>query len=211
MAQRFDYGLIAVDAAGTARFIPGEAPAAEVPEGTGDFSDPAVVGAFRSAWKAGTAQNLPPLKADTQVNHIDFSARPWVLSGGPDDDSGESLAAFPVRGIYYQTFGGGRALFLLTDAPGLPFYPRILTPPFLDALLTVPAGGVPGAEDLKPDPLPAEYGAERNGFTQALLAGISLYGVPLSAAQAVEDEKTGGWREAQRFSRGWIIAGEDRQ
>jgi hypothetical protein len=211
MAQRFDYGLITVDAAGTARFIPGEAPAAEVPEETGAFSDPAVTEAFRSAWKAGTAQYLPPLEADTPVNHIDFSARSWILSGGPDVVSGEILASFPVRGIYYQTFGGGRMLFILTDAPDLPFYPRILTSPFLDALLTVPAGDLPGAEDLIPDPLPAEYDAERNSFTRALLAGISLYGVPLSGAQAVEDEKNGGWCEAQRFSRGWMIADEGQE
>jgi hypothetical protein len=208
LAQRFDYGLITVDAGGTARFVPGEVPAVEVPGDVGVFFDPAITDAFRSAWKTGTDQEMPPLNADTSVNYIDFSAQPWVLGGGADAVSGENAAGFPVRGIYYQTFGGGQALFILTDAPGLPFYPRILRSPFLEALLTVPTGRLPGAGDLKPDPLPGEYGADQNSFTQALLAGIALYGVPLSGAQAVEDKESGTWREAQRFSRGWMIAAE---
>jgi hypothetical protein len=203
IAQRFDHGLITVDAAGTARFIPEEAPAAGVPVGTGEFSDPDIMEAFRSAWKT---QNLPSLEADTPVNHIDFSARPWVLSGGRDEVSEEGPASLPVRGIYYQSFGKGRVLFILVDAQDIPPHPRTLTSPFLEALLAAASGLIPGAQDLIPDPLPEEY--EANTLARKLLNGISFYGVPLSGVLALEDENAPGWHEAQRFSRGWMIAGE---
>jgi hypothetical protein len=234
LAQRFDHGLIAAGSGGRSRFFPEENPAPEIPPGTGAFSDPAIEQAFRSAWTAGTARNLPPLEPDAPVRHIDFSAQPWVLS--PGVAWGEEEFSLVIRGIYYQTFGRGEALLILVDpvppsppegqpassplAWSFPPYPRIITSPFLEALLAAPDQRLPGAQGLTPDSLPSGY--ERGGDEAArlLMGGISLYGVPLSNALALENlpedgEKAasgaGGWREAQRFSRGWLVRGNSEQ
>ncbi|MDR0877527.1 MAG: hypothetical protein LBN21_05700 [Treponema sp.] len=218
IAQRFDFGLITADVGGKAVFISGDPPSAgqEAPDGTGVFPPeqressergyPLITEAFRSAWANAVDKELPPLTPDTQAVFIDFESDPWIMDGLP-----------AIRGIYYQTFGAGKALFLLADfspdgsgpssSQTLSF--QILASPFFEALLTGQVKRLPGAEALSPAPVPKYRTQNSSNFTRALLEGISLYGFPLSDAQAVQDLDEPGtekiWQEAQRFSKGWMI------
>jgi hypothetical protein len=200
--QRFEGGHILIDREGTGLFLPLEAEApAEVPAPVGWAPDlPAeVTAAFRSAWAALPAVEPPALSmpAPLPLEEPEPGAEPpaGVLEGllplVPDGDvSRVRLAANPpespflgAENLYFQSFNQGRALLLLSDSPVLPFRARLLAGPFLKALTGPPAGG-------------------------SLLAGLGLYGLPLTDPQPLEAGD--GFplsppAEAQRFSRGWFL------
>ncbi|MDR1587214.1 MAG: hypothetical protein LBS57_07155 [Treponema sp.] len=264
VAQRFDFGLIAVDAEGSFVFSAEDAPSVTtpVPEKIGLFESggslPRIQGVFQSAWKTEIDGSLPPLAPDTPLIYVNFDDSPWVLpldsvedsgnihygvpiegaidstmdllsavadfSAGQDEntetpaDSGLSgqRSSLVVRGLYYQVFGEGRALFILADASveliredsktifELPFCPRLLDTPFLEALLSAGRQRLSGAESLNPYAFPANYRRQdENLFTRDLLEGVALYGLPLTGPQPDREGKT--LFEAQRFSRGWMI------
>jgi hypothetical protein len=151
-------------------------------------------------------RNFPLPAADGKVIHITFSGSPWMLSG-------EEARSLPIGAVYYQTFGGGKALFILAESsPESPGPDRslwtahILTSPFLEAFLSGKA--VSGSGNLRPDSFPVNF---RNSgdvpYTQAVLEGIARYGLPLSDSmpQRENSEGNAAFREVQRFSRGWMI------
>jgi hypothetical protein len=214
-AQRFDRGLIGVDDSGRAFFRPEEPPSAGMvpPEKTGVLPsrpDGRIRGAFLSAWKAGVDRGLLPLEADDSVVHIAFPGGPWMLAGSGDGEEG----LLALRNLYYQSFDGGRALIVFAEPPQdesgrdrFPGIARLLTPPFLDAFL----GGrrLPGAGELVPDPLPGTFRFQGAALGRAVLEGVSLYGLPLGDAMPRQFPEEGPVREAQRFSRGWMVKGAE--
>ncbi|GHV47095.1 hypothetical protein AGMMS49546_36320 [Spirochaetia bacterium] len=243
IAQRFDFGLLVIDGSGKVIFLQEEAPSTKepIPGGVGLLSSASAGisgadeagSAFRSAWMSAVDRNFPALPNDGPVYHLDFSAFPWTLTGG-------SMGNLVLKGLYYQTFGEGKALFLLGESPAEPApespgprTARVLTGPFLDALMTAvpPNGGqvnqfqsandptgrmtahdrlLPGAEALAADPLPAGFTPEENAaFARALLGGIARYGFPLSDAVPQKTDSGQAWTEAQRFTRGWMTTAEE--
>jgi hypothetical protein len=206
LAQRFDYGLITVDAEGAA-FVEEVPPSAlaELPEAPGEA--PEIRELFRSAWKTAVDRNFPPLPPDMDPVHVDFGSSPWTVTAG---SRGGSEFVITLRGLWYQSCGGGRALFVLADAPGLPPYPRLLVSPWLEAFLDAPRRRLPGAESLD-DASPPEYRSEENrNFVRTLLDSVAFYGVPLSdslplvSVPAGDEAAAAGYCEAQRFSKGWM-------
>lgn len=190
-AQRFEFGLIAIDPEGGPSFTPweqeslGEAPAA--PEFPG--MDEREAAAFRAAWLRESAMHGAPLEADGPPVYVAFPAGFF----GKDEDA-------PLRagGVYLQCFDQGRAVFAGLAAQGIPFAVRVIRSPFLDALAVREA--LPGAEDCPGGySAPDAYGDSLAG---ALLEGMFRYGFPLT--DALPRRAGGVWREAQRFSRGWI-------
>jgi hypothetical protein len=262
IAQRFDFGLIAVNAEGRFVFSAGEAPSLTnpVPQNTGLFesgdSIARIRDAFESAWRTEIDRGLSPLEPDAPLFYVDFGDSPWFLPfdsvetlgnvnyGVPTEDARDSAAnlllapadfsagqdgnpkgpadselsgrgsSLVIRGLYHQVFGGGGALFILADAfieliyedvkifLDLPFYPRLVGKPFLEALLSTGRRRLSGADSLKPYVFPAGY-RQKNSFTQALLEGIAVYGLPLAGPQPGREGET--LFEGQRFSRGWMI------
>ncbi|MDR2160037.1 MAG: hypothetical protein LBP23_08240 [Treponema sp.] len=218
IAQRFDYGLISINAEG-ASFVEETPPsaAAEFPEDApGENRE--IREKFRSAWKTAVDRNYPPLSPDADPVYIDFGPDPWIVTAGLRDGSETAIA---LRGIWYQSYGGGGALFVLADAPGLPSYPRLLTSPWLDAFLAAPEKRLPGAESQDPIPLPDYRSGEDGGLVRALLNSIALYGIPLSDSLPLAESVSAGgapaapeenaapapairYYEAQRFSKGWM-------
>ncbi|MDR2133903.1 MAG: hypothetical protein LBP27_02255 [Treponema sp.] len=259
IAQRFDFGLVTVDAEGRFAFSAGDAPSLTnpVPEKTGLFEsgDPAarIQDAFQSAWRTEIDGGLPPLEPDTPLFYVDFGNSPWVLPfdsvedsgnipyGVPAGDAAESArdplsviadfsagqdenpetaadsglpgqSSLVIRGLYCQMFGEGRALFILADAfmelidekaktiLNLPFRPSLVDRPFLEVLLNAKRQRLSGAASLHPYAFPADW--RKDSFTQALLEGIAVYGLPLSGPQPGRDGEV--LFETQRFSRGWM-------
>ena len=221
LAQRFDFGVLTFDEAGNPVFLPERAPSTEnamsgLPRTGG--ADDFVAGAFRAAWLNGIDSGLPLLEPDAQIVTVDFTGSPWILPVGTGT-SGENErdSTIAVRKIHYQEFGGGQALFILTEAAlnisekavNLPPYPRIATGNFLAALLSS-GRRLEGADSLTPASLPLESaGIPTDNLTRALLEGIALYGIPLSSVLPLSDDA--GVTEAQRFSRGWFRRVPQRQ
>ncbi|MDR2483690.1 MAG: hypothetical protein LBD08_08695 [Treponema sp.] len=187
-AQRFEFGLIAIDPQGGPSFTPWEQePPLEAPEFPG--MDEWEAAAFQAVWLRESAIHGGPLEADGPPVYFPFTAEFF---------GGDEAAPMRARGVYLQCFDQGRAVFAGLAAQGIPFAVRVIRSPFLDALVT--AEVLPGAEDC-----PADYAAPdvyRDSITGALLEGMARYGVPLT--DALPRRAGGVWREAQRFSRGWI-------
>jgi hypothetical protein len=117
------------------------------------------------------------------------------------------LASWPVApgkgasGLYSQSFNQAAAILALPEIGGLPLGAFLLEGPFLDALLAAGAERLPGAESLQAlEPL----ATARAPLTQALLQGLALYGLPLTESLPRKDKETASYREAQRFSQGWM-------
>ncbi|MDR0403504.1 MAG: hypothetical protein LBH35_07965, partial [Treponema sp.] len=194
--QRFSGGVIVVNKTETV-FVPSgtEEPAAAGNPGNADFSGlaPEIAGAFSAA--AGEALGEESAKrSDGPVVSVVFSD-PWII--GPD---------IPVSGLYIQSYDAGESLFVFVDAPALPKRARFLTGSFLTILLRS-ENRISGAEN-ESYTIPVS-GAETS-YIKVLLDGFSLYGVPLSdrlpLATEPDEQGTAMFQEAQRFSKGWIVA-----
>jgi hypothetical protein len=182
--QRFSKGSIVVDKTGTV-FIP-------KPEGspeTGAFLE--IAGAFYSG---EALDGKLPERSDGPIVSVAFPA-PWIIPG----------SGIPVSGIHVKSYDEGKSIFVVVDSPALPKRARFLTGSFL-AILLHPEKKIPGAENETPaSPVPPVS----SPYVKALLEAFSLYGVPLgdSLPLASPDENSDFlFQEAQRFSKGWIIA-----
>jgi hypothetical protein len=184
--QRFSKGSIVVDKKG-AVFIPAPEEA-ESPE-TGTV--PEIAGVF---YEGEALSGKLPKKSDGPVASVAFP-EPWIMPG----------SGIPVSGIHVESYDEGKSVFVVVDSPALPKRVRFLTGSFL-AILLHPEKKIPGAEnETSADPVPPV----NSPYVKALLEGFSLYGVPLgdSLPLASTDEDAGFlFQEAQRFSKGWIIA-----
>jgi hypothetical protein len=195
IAQWFEYGLIHVDAAGTAAFIPGKPPISgeepSIPEAVGYFTgnDRVIRDDFQQAWRRGMNSNLPALNPDGPVRRIDLSEKPWEVPA----DSG----TIRIDALYFQSFNQGSVLFLLAQSRDTPFQTRIIAGPFLDAFLAGKDNPLPGTGTSSAS-IPATVSSR--GLTGALLQGLDLYGIPLTDAYPVL--AGGTYKEIQRFSRG---------
>jgi hypothetical protein len=199
--QYFSKGSIVVDKAGTV-FIPsaGPDPAGTDPEPPEreNFSDDGlaadIAGAFSAAVQAVFGAESAK-RSDGPVVSVVFS-EPWIIPG-PD---------IPVSGIYVKSYDAGESIFVYVDAPALPKRARFLTGSFLTVVLRS-GKRISGAENETPS---APVSGAGSPYIRALLEGFSLYGVPLSdrLPLAVEPAKPGFamFQEAQRFSKGWIMA-----
>ena len=237
VAQYFDFGLLSFNDEGKPAFFPGTAPSLQnilTPlVGECESPEPEISWAFQTAWKTGINSGLSPLDPVTNVIEIDFQKNPWVLpvdvetlahnadgflGNIPGNSAGNNTASkgtITLQKIYYQVFD--KAMFIASDAlleyPGetirLPLRPQIVRDDFLMALLNVGTYHVTGADSLYP--VPMEQRNKESHLSAALLAGIALYGIPLSGAlpwqerQAAKAETNGQTVEAQRFSRGWFV------
>jgi len=205
-AQRFDFGLIVIDREGKGAFIPEDPPSLglELPSEIGAFqglaaSPEEVRSAFRTAWKTAVNRNIGAastgaasigaLSPDGAVQYLSFS-------GGGNG----------LRGIYIQSFNRRSVVLALPDSPILPSYPRIIASPFIDVLLAPHKNPLPGGENLKA--LEFKFSGT-DDFCKALMGGFALYGIPLTDPVPVIGDDQGG-REAQRFSRGWIMESQGR-
>jgi hypothetical protein len=193
IAQRFDHGLIVIDAQGQGSFLPEDPPSsgAELPPELGVFPEAPQNGnirnAFLTAWGMALERNIE-LVPDGPGQYLSASR-----SGSSD--------AGTLRGLYIQTFNQRSVLLMLPEASGLPFHVRFLGPPFLEVLLLPKGRFLPGAEGLEPE----EIGLEgEDDFTRRLMGGISLYGFPLTDPLPYRAGEDSPWQETQRFSRGWI-------
>jgi hypothetical protein len=197
--QDFSKGSIAAAKTGTA-FIPlaaperapGFGPADPEPSGREEFSGlaPEIAGAFSAAVRAAFGAESAA-RSDGPIISVVFS-EPWIIAG----------PGIPVSGVYAKSYDAGESMFVFVDAPALPKRARLLTGSFLTILLRS-GNRLPGAEN---ETYSASVSGAGSPYIKALLEGFSLYGVPLSDRLAVESDEPGTFREAQRFSKGWIIA-----
>jgi hypothetical protein len=256
IAQRFDFGLITVDAEGNFVFTAEDPPSAAspVPESIGLFEPGSPVerirNAFQSAWKTEINGGLSPSGPDTPLFYIDFGDSPWVLPFDSVENSGNTNYEVPpenaldaranlfsaenpgeaserpgdsglpgqdsslvIRGLFYQSFGKGKILFILAEASveliqgnsktstELPLHPVPLVSPFLEALLGASGNPLSGAGPLSPHAFPAG-GRRYDEFARTLLEGIALYGLPLAGPQPAKEGEI--LFAIQRFSRGWM-------
>jgi hypothetical protein len=200
--QRFSKGSVVVDKTGAA-FIPDPEDAGPLENDRGgvsdfpqrDFSDtaPDIAGAFYDA--VGEALGgAAAERSDGPVVSAVFSD-PWIMPG----------STIPVSGIYIKSYDTGKSIFVVVDAPALPKRARFLTGPFL-AVLLQPEKRIAGAENVTyVDPVPSM----ESSYFKDLLEGFALYGVPLSdrlPVASTDENADFPFQEAQRFSRGWIIA-----
>ncbi|MFP3041319.1 hypothetical protein LQZ19_05800 [Treponema primitia] len=194
VAQRFEYGLIRVDAARKGLFIPNETPAEEgeaaIPHTVGLYSkdDVIIQKSFQSAWRRNIHAGLPDLDPDYDVRRLDFFGKPWEIA----TESG----AIPINTLYFQTFNQGSVLFLLAQSSEVSFQTRIIAGDFLNAFLAGKDLSLPGAEAATPLPEIASAGE----LPERLLQGLSRYGIPLTNAYLSREEE--GYMETQRFSLG---------
>ena len=212
LAQRFDHGLIIIDENGAGSFIEELAPSRliELPPLTGVFSgfvdgndiQMAFISAWNVAMDSGMAEGIPILYPDGNGFYISLvgDANRWNIIPGNE-----------TNGLYVQTFNQRTFALVLPDVHILPSHARFLGPPFLE-LLTARLH-IPGAEGISP--LTITPGNSSNissvlpgneEFIRRLLAGFSLYGIPLSDPVYRKDTDGVQWIKTQRFSRGWIIA-----
>ncbi|MDR2049094.1 MAG: hypothetical protein LBP69_06540, partial [Treponema sp.] len=197
--QYFSKGSIVAGKTGTV-FIPsaGLDPAEadpDLPERGNVSNDglaPEIAGAFSAAVQAVLGAESTE-RSDGPVFSVIFSD-PWIIPG----------PGIPVSGIYVKSYDAGESIFVYVDAPALPKRARFLTGSFLTVLLRS-GKRISGAENETPT---APVSGVGSPFIKALLEGFSLYGVPLSDRLAVEAAEPGSvlFQEAQRFSKGWIIA-----
>jgi len=191
LAQRFDFGLITVDQEGHGTFFPESPPSLglDVPPDIGVFAGALrdLRPAFITAWKMALDRGIGTMIPDGPGRRLSF------LESSRDFPGGETL-----RGLYVQTFNEQSILLVLPCSPVLPPYPRFIASPFLEALLS--ASRLPGGENLVPSD--SNVSGE-DAFFRALLRGLALYGIPLTDPMPVPGE-VAPWREAQRFSRGWL-------
>jgi hypothetical protein len=201
-AQRFSLGLITVDEQGQASFIPQTVPSGRTspPAQTGVFPGGgwAIQEDFQSAWSVRIDQNDTAMPPDGPVRRIIFSQEPWIIS--------TATGPLEIREIYFQSFNGGTEVFILPESPNLSFRVRSLRAPFLDAFLLASNRLLPGVENTAGETsggsaMPQIKVEDR--FSQALLRGLSVYGIPLTDPMPKNDEDI--LVEAQRFSMGWMI------
>ena len=203
IAQRFDLGVIIIDESGTGRFIPEVPPSEDAgtpdyigifPEETGNDE---IQKAFLGAWMLSLDRNI---SGSSQAMIPDGPGQYIAVTGGsrllgfPAEDQG-------IKGLYLQTFNGREAVLLLVDSPGLPLHARFLGYPFLDILLVSEQYNIEGGETVRPQNISFNGGDD---FARRLMRGLAMFGVPLSDHVP---QKTGDgiWKNAQRFSRGWIV------
>jgi hypothetical protein len=194
MAQRFDLGMMEAGPLGEPVFTPGDTPSSSAAPsslvGSYDGGDPAlrarIADAFRTAWVLGVDRNLPPLDPDGPVARIDFAPR---------------AASYNITGFYIQTFGQASAALILAESAPLPARALLLLPPFLEGLTALP-DRIPGSESLSRDQEVPEIAEPLLG---ALAEGMAFYGAPLTDPLPYGD----GSREAQRFSKGWMVRSSD--
>jgi hypothetical protein len=123
VAQWFEHGLIAVDAAGKGFFEETEPP--KLPPDRGDSyagEEEGIGDQFRRALRRALYSNLPDLRADGPLRRLEIPVAE-TLSGGT---------------LYFQTFNQGSVLLLLPHVPDLPFRASIVAGAFLDAFLADP-------------------------------------------------------------------------
>ena len=197
LAQRFDFGLITVNQEGKGAFFPEPPPSLEFspPPELGVFVDapssPRNVRAdFIKAWKMALDRGIKTMIPDGPGQYLAFVDSTW------DFPDGQALT-----GLYVQTFNDRTILLVLPASPLLPPYPRFIASPILESLLSAPRHVLSGAEDLTHQDITID-GAD--GFFRALVRGLALYGIPLTDPMPLPGEE-GSWREAQRFSRGWLV------
>jgi hypothetical protein len=193
--QNFSKGSIVVDRTGTV-FIPlaDSEPADPEPSGRVDFSGENLAPEIAGAFSAAVGEVLgadPAARSDGPVVSVVFSD-PWIIPG----------PGLLVSGIYIKSYDAGDSIFVFVDAPMLPKRVRFLNGSFLTILLRS-GNRLPGAEN---ETHTAPVSGVESPYLKALLEGFSLYGVPLSDRLAVESDEPGTFQEAQRFSKGWIIA-----
>jgi hypothetical protein len=200
-AQRFSRGLITIDGEGRAAFIPQTAPSTLTapPSEIGVFPGGSwmIREDFQLAWAVRIDQNDGLyMSPDGPVQRIAFTREPWILS--------TTKGPLEIRGIYFQTFEQGQELFIFFESPDLSLQIRNLRAPFLDVLLWAPARLLPGAEGAGTTEGSAMPKVEiEDSFSQALIRGLSVYGLPLTDPMPKDDE--GRLVEAQRFSGGWMM------
>jgi hypothetical protein len=211
--QSFRLGTIKVDSSGSYFFQAVSEEAYQLEdEASDDITDqfnnrripPEVITRFVQAWEALPAYRT--YSPDGQITHMRFS-KPWKIEGEGEE--------YSVSGLYLATFNRGRLALVLAEVPGFPLKARYIVPPFLNALLRHQR--IRGAEKL------SFTGSSGSGssYARALAEGFSLYGIPLSGPLPIErssmldgeaentpelEEFTARFQEAQRFSKGWMIA-----
>jgi hypothetical protein len=176
IAQWFEHGLIRANAAGEVFFEERAAPS-----GTG-FAGLSPNGAGRSAG-AGVEEQFQRARQRGPYAGLP-SLRADAPVGRLEIPATETL---PGGTLYFQTCNRGDVLLLLGQAPDLPSRVRILAGPFPEAFLAEP----PEA-----------------GLEGRLLRGLERYGLPLTdpCPAPGAEPPAGAYREAQRFTRGWMVA-----
>jgi hypothetical protein len=207
-AQRFELGVIAVDENGKSTFLPGTPPSEGVspPPEVGMFASPSPGyggrerDAFLTAWKMALDKNIEAeavsaaMVPDGPGVYVSFSPVSAVgLFGLPPSVS--------AKGLYVQTFNQKTAFLVLIDTEDLPFHARLLTPPFLDILLSPEGYPIPGSGDL---PAPDADFSGYDDFTRRLMKGFALYGLPLTDPLSSLPGDAAYRNGAQRFTRGWL-------
>jgi len=166
---------------------------------------PEVSNAFIYAWafvfseKEGTS--------DGPVVKVAFS-KPWILETEKEKIS--------INGFYYKSYNNHHDILVLADGPQLPVRAHFLSGSFLKAILS--GRRLSGLESAKKLGTPSGTGLGRS-----LAEGFAIYGLPLSdplplsisKLQKISPDSLNNMREdsegmlfleAQRFSRGWIVA-----
>jgi hypothetical protein len=195
LAQRFDFGLITIDAEGKGAFSPENPPSLEFDPalesavhnsgiGTARVFPENVAAAFLTARKMALDRGIT-MAPDSPGQYLSFSGARWDFPGGET-----------VRGLYFQSFNSGGIVLVLPDSRLLPPYPRIIAPPFIDALLA-PSKTLSGGESLKALDIQFSGGDD---FSHRIMKGLALYGIPLTDPVFINPGE-----ERQRFSRGWIV------
>jgi hypothetical protein len=153
--------------------------------------------AGRAFFEAGPPPAPPPDSAgryagedETIGAHFQQALRRAAYSNLPDLDADGPVwrlgipetRVMPAGTLYYQTFNRGSVLLLLSHFPNIPLQTRTVSGPFLDAFL-----GNSAEADLE----------------GRLLWALASYGFPLTDAYPALNH--GSYREAQRFTRGWML------
>ena len=193
LAQRFEFGVIAVDSALRGAFSPEQPPSFRLspPDASPGSAPPGDVGifanapphrtaediqaVFTAAWRMTADRGIPPMTADAPGEYLALPA-----------DTSAFIGTAAVRGVYIQTFNGRTALLALPDSPALPPTARFIAAPFLRTLLSLSPG---------------------DDFSRSLTIAFSRIGVPLTDPLPLvsKQDDLPLWREAQRFSRGWLV------
>jgi hypothetical protein len=167
------------------------------------------------------SESIPPEITKAFAAAAFLPAREFAQSDGPlfrivltEPWIAEGAAPITISGAYIKSFDEGKSILVLPDSPDLPLRARYVSGPFLSALL-LSGRRIRGAEDEKA----SGNAGVRGAYLKALFDGFAVYGFPLTDALPVETKnadagnvgaaESGGfapYQEAQRFTKGWIIA-----